>query len=123
MELEEKIKQAGETATDGEAGGIVSSIIYIDEHSHGTRAGKDEDLKSSKVERKIIRWHDAISALHDKISRENSNYARIVEKGGNLRLSRSRIHSENGENENASGLVDAMEKIAAKLGSDADLED
>ena len=122
-ELEQKIHAVGGTAADGEAGGIISSVILIDEHSHGTRAGKNENLTTSKIEKKVVRFYDAISILQDKISRENGAYSRTIEKLANTKINRSRLLPETSENENATGLVAAMDRIADRLGSNADIED
>ena len=120
--LEEKAKQITDNA-DIESCGILTAIIIEHEHSEGERAGRSENLKTTRTQKQLVRFCDAIEKLRDKIARENSNYSKIQERIHKVRNDRARLQTDNGENENASGLVAAMHRIADKLDSDADLED
>ena len=123
--LEEKAKAAA--ADIGlENSGILDALTVSTEKVEGTRAGKPESLKSTRTERKIVRYAEAISRLHVAISRENVNYAKTLERYGKIRNERTKLSQGTGESEQASGLVAAMDKIAENLrhrGGDVDLED
>ena len=97
--------------------------VLTNESTNGTRAGKPESLKTTRTERKVIRYSEAISRLQMSISNEGTRYSRTLERIGKLKIDRARVFSESIENENASGLVAAMDRIADSLSSDADLED
>ena len=78
-QLEKKARKTADKAgLDG--GGVLTAVIIVHEHSKGERAGKPENLRTTKTEKQLVRYVDAIGKLQERISRENSNYAKIQEK-------------------------------------------
>ena len=122
-EIKRLEQQAKQVADNLESGIILTSVTNVHEEIEGLRAGRDERLKTTKTERQYIRINEAVSRLQLAISKETANFGKTQERIARIKAERAKLSQGMGESENASGLVDAMDRIASKLGSDADLED
>ena len=105
-----KLEAKAEAASDDIdiESGVLDSVVIVNETSTGERAGKNENLTTSKVEKKILRYAEAAEKLRQRLSIENTNWSRINREIGRLKLDKSRLHTTPQMSDDAAGFHEAI---------------
>lgn len=101
----------------------LTGIVSVSTASSGINAGKEVNLKEQKKERQSIQLVQAIDRARSELVKARRLHAQTVETRAKIADMEARRNEGIGDTEKVSGLVSAIDRIADRIGTDADFEE